>query len=152
MPPDQLLQEWLALPAIGQCGRKILADLGVTREAIHRAGGLAQVRIQTTGRTWQREFGGRPAIAMPVWGGPPPSIYQGVENPCLIDVIAWRPQEPWQWWYRVVTYGAVLGTDNLNLAYATGQPISLHTTPLDWLQANCCGAVFLEDCEEVLAA
>ena len=148
LPPfSQLTSEWLALPGLGPGDRQHLSDFGIAREAIHRAGGLARARIKTTCRVWEPDFAGFPAVVMPIWGGPAPSIYQAVERPQLADLIAWRSAEPQRWWYRVGAYGAVLGADNLDLAHTEGWPITFETTPLDWLRADCRGAVLLEECE-----
>ena len=139
-------REWLALPDAGLGDRQLLGQQGVTHEAIHRAGGLAVARIRTTGRLWVSEPAGMPAFILPVWDGPAPSIYSGVENPVLIDMIAWRPDDPARWWYRTGE-GAVLGVDHLDLAHTEAWPISLHRTPLDWLRAGCRGAILLDHCE-----
>ena len=146
MLPHDLIREWLALPSPGAGDLRLLDRHGVTREAVHRAGGLAIARISTAGRLWMPEPTGTPAFILPVWDGPAPSIYTSVENPVLIDMIAWRPDGPATWWYRTGE-GAVLGADNLDLAHVEGWPISLHRTPLDWLRAGCCGAVLLDHCE-----
>ncbi len=118
----------------------------MTREAIHRAEGLAVARIGTTGRLWMPEPTGTPAFVLPVWDGPAPSIYCGVETPMLIDMIAWSPDDPTCWWYRTGD-GDALGIDNLDLAHVEGWPISLHRAPLDWLRAGCRGACLLGHCE-----
>ena len=141
-----LAREWLALPSPGVGDLRLLGRHGVTREALHRAGGVAVARISTTGRLWMPEPTGTPAFILPVWAGPAPSIYYGVENPVLIDMIAWRPDDPARWWYRTGE-GAVLGIDNLDLAHTEGWPISLHRTPLEWLKTGCRGAVLLDHCE-----
>ncbi len=83
-----LEREWLALPDIGRGDQQLLQQRGVTREAIHRAGGLAVARISTTGRLWMPEPTGAPTFILPVWAGAAPSIYQVVENPVLVDMIA----------------------------------------------------------------
>ena len=142
-----LTREWLALPDAGRGDRRLLGQHDVTREAIHRAGGLAVARISTVGRLWMPEPTGTPAFILPIWDGPAPSIYSGAENPVLIDMIAWRPDDPARWWYRQGEVDVVLGIDNLDLAHTEGWPISLHRTPLDWLRAGCCGAVLLDHCE-----
>ena len=141
-----LAREWLALPDAGRGDRRLLEQQGVTREATHRAGGLAVARIDTTGRLWSPEPTGTPSFILPVWNGAAPSIYCGVENPVLIDMIAWRPDDPACWWYRT-REGDALGIDNLDLAHVEGWPISLHQTPLDWLRADCRGACLLDHCE-----
>ncbi len=142
-----LSREWLALPDAGPGDRQLLEQQGVTREAIHRAGGLAVARIGTTGRLWMPEPTGTPAFILPVWNGPAPSIYSGVENPVLIDMIAWRPDDPTRWWYRQGEVDLVLGAEHLDLAHVEGWPITFEPTPLDWLRADCRGAVLLGYCE-----
>ena len=142
----ELAREWLALADIGCGDRQLLDQHGVAREAIHRAGGQAVARIGTVGRLWVPEPTGTPAFILPVWNGPSPSIYQVVEHPLLIDLIAWRPDDPTRWWYRTGE-GDALGIDNLDLAHTEGWPISFATTPLDWLRGDCCGAVLLDRCE-----
>ena len=142
-----LLREWLALPSPGVGDRRLLENLGVRREAIHRAGGLAVARISTAGRLWTPEPTGAPAFVLPIWAGPAPSIYCGVENPVLTEMIAWRPDDPMFWWYRQGDVDAVLGADHLDLAHSERWPITFELTPLDWLRANCCGACLLGYCE-----
>ncbi len=142
-----LTREWLSIPSPGAGDLQLLAELGVTRETRHRAGGLAVARISTVGRLWTPEPNGTPAFVLPVWDGPAPSIYCGVENPVLIDMIAWRPDDPARWWYRQGAVDAVLGAGHLDLAHVEGWPISLHQTPLDWLRADCRGACLLDHCE-----
>ena len=142
-----LTRDWLALPDIGCGDRRLLEQHGVTREAIHRTGGMAVARISAPGRLWMPEPTGTPAFILPVWNGPAPSIYCGVENPALIDMIAWRPDDPTRWWLRQGDIDAVLGADNLDLAHTEGWPICFATTPLEWLRGNCHGACLLGYCE-----
>ena len=140
--------EWLATPSLNSRQRRQLEDLGITREAVHRAGGLGWARVSTIGgRCYTPSPAGDVAIIQPVWAGPAPSIFQGVEHPILADLIAWRLEEPTRWSYRLGTPGGVLGADNLELAHAEDLPISFATTPLDWLRGDCRGAVLLEICE-----
>ncbi len=142
-----LMAEWLGTSSLNSRQRRQLEDLGVTREAVHRCGGLGWVRVSTTGRLYQPADAGDVAIIQPVWAGPAPSIYQAVEDPLLDDLIAWHPDNPTRWHYRLGTPGAVLGADNLDLAHSEGWPICFATTPLSWLQGDCRGAVLLEVCE-----
>jgi len=139
--------EWLATPSLHSRQRRQLEDLGVTREAIQRGGDLGWARIATVGRCYTPSHAGEVAIIQPVWAGPAPSIYQAVDHPLLVDMIAWRPEVPTRWWYRVGTPGAVLGADNLELAHAEQLPISFALTALDWLRGDCRGAVLLDICE-----
>ena len=142
-----LMSEWLATPGLNSRQLRQLEELGVTREAEQRGGGLGWARVLTTGRLYMPCDSGDVAIIMPVWAGPAPSIYQAVENPQLADLIAWRPEEPTRWTYRLGTPGGMLGADNLELAHSEGWPITFELTPLAWLLADCRGAVLLEVCE-----
>ncbi len=147
MLPHNLTREWLTLPSPGAGDLRLLGRHGVTSEAIHRAGGLAVARISTIGRLWMPEPTGTPAFILPVWADPAPSIYYGVETPVLIDMIAWRPDDPAAWWYRQGEVDLVLGAEHLEVAHTEGWPISFATTPLEWLRGNCHGAVLLDHCE-----
>ncbi len=142
-----LAREWLATPSLNSRQRREIEALGVTREAVHRSGGLGWARVSTTGRLYGPADAGDVAIIQPVWAGPAPSIYEAVEDPLLDDLLAWRPEEPTRWHYRLGTPGAALGADNLDLAHSEGWPICFATTPLDWLRGDCRGAVLLELCE-----
>lgn len=142
-----LISEWLATPSLNSRQRRQLDGLGITREAEHRGGGLGWARVSTTGRLYMPSNAGDVAIIQPVWSGPAPSIYQAVETPQLADLLAWRPEEPTRWTYRLGTPGGMLGTDNLELAHSEGWPITFELTPLAWLLADCRGAVLLEVCE-----
>ena len=95
---------------------------------------------------------GEVMLIQPVWTGPAPSIYQAVETPQLADLLAWHPDNPTRWHYRLGTPGAALGADNLDLAHSEGWPITFELTPLDWLRGGCRGAVLLEGCEAVVDA
>ncbi len=142
-----LAREWLATPSLNSRQRHELEDLGVTREATQRTGDLARQRVSTTGRLYLPSDAGDVAIIMPVWAGPAPSIYQAVEHPLLDDLLAWHPEEPTRWHYRLGASGAMLGADNLDLAHAEGWPVTFELTPLAWLLGNCHGSVLLEVCE-----
>ena len=142
-----LMSEWLATPGLNSRQLRQLEELGVTREAIHRCGGLGWARVLPTGRLYMPCDSGDVAIIMPIWAGPAPSIYEAVEEPRLDDLVAWSLEEPTRWHYRLGTSGAVLGADNLDLAHAEGWPITFELTPLAWLLGNCRGSVLLEVCE-----
>ncbi len=127
--------------------RQHLADAGITFQAMLRAGDLGVERINASGRLYMPSADGFPAIILAIWSPAPPSIYCAVENPVITDLIAFRTDAPVTWWYRIGESDVVLGTDHLQIAHAAGWPISLATTPLDWLRANCCGACLLDHCE-----
>ena len=94
MQPDDLVKEWLATPSLNSRQRRELEAGGVTREAIHRCGGLGRARVSIAGRGYTPTDAGDVMIIQPAWAGPAPSIYQGVETPLLADLIAWRPDGP----------------------------------------------------------
>ena len=144
---DTLMPEWLATPSLNSRQLRQLEELGVTREAMHRAGGLGWARVSTTGRLYMPSDTGDVAFIMPIWAGPAPSIYEAVEYPRLDDLIAWRPDCPTRWHYRLGTPGTALGAAAIELAHAEGWAITFELTPLTWLLGNCRGAVLLEICE-----
>ena len=87
-----LMAEWLVTSSLNSKQRRQLLDLGVTREAIHRTGGLACARVSTIGgRCYTPSHAGDVMVIQPVWAGPAPSIYQAVEHPVIFDLIAWHP-------------------------------------------------------------
>ena len=145
--PDRLLAEWLATPSLLKRQRRQLEELGVSREAVHRAGGLGWARVSTTGRLYMPSDSGDVMLIQPVWAGSAPSIFQAVEDPRLADLIAWRPDAPTCWTYRLGDCQAILGGDNLALAHTEGWAVTFELTPLAWLRADCRGAVLLEICE-----
>ena len=145
--PD-LMDEWLATPGLNSRQRGQIEALGVTRDAVHRCGGLGWARVSITGRLYMPSNAGEVMMIQPAWAGPAPSIYQAVLDPQLADLLAWHPDRPERWYYRLGTPGAVLGGENLDLAHVENWPICLALTPLGWLLGNCCGAVLLEVCEE----
>jgi len=142
-----LMAEWLATPSLHSRQRCQIEDLGITREAIQRAGDLGWARVAPVGRCFTPSPAGDVKMILPVWAGAAPSIYQSVEHPVLADLIAWHPEQPTRWWYRLGTPGAVLGGDLLDLAHAEGRPNSFALTPIAWLRGDCRGAVLLETCE-----
>ena len=141
-----LIAEVLALPDLSANLIRRLADLGVGREAIRRAG-LGASRIHAIGRTFTPAGYGRLHLVLPVWAGPAPNIFEAVERPVLLDLLAWHPDNPELWLYRVGAAGLVLGEDRYLEALRSCQPFRAFATPLEWLQADCHGAVFLDDAE-----
>ena len=75
---------------------------------------------------------GRRALIMPVLSGP--------QYTDLVDLIAWFPDAPDQWWSRRY-FSIPLGADQLDIAVMGGNPVVLQPTPLDWLRSNGDGVV-----------
>ena len=145
--PASLIAEWLALPELSANLARRLADLGVGRDAIRRAGGLSASRIHQIGRTFTPAGYGRLHLVLPVWAGPAPNIFEAVERPVLLDLLAWHPDNAELWLYRIGAAGLILGEDRYLEALRSCQPFRAFATPLEWLQADCHGAVFLDDAE-----
>ena len=91
---ESLVAEWLALPDLSANLTRRLADLGVGREAIRRAGSIGASRIHGIGRAFTPAGYGRLHLVLPVWAGPAPSIFEAVERPVLLDLLAWHPDNP----------------------------------------------------------
>ena len=142
-----IMAEWLAIPSLNSRQRGQVEALGVTREAMHRCGGLGWSRVSTTGRVYMPSTAGQVMLIQPGFAGPAPSIYEPVEHPVLDDLLAWHPDTPTRWTYRVGTPPGVLGADNLALAHSEGWGITFELTPLAWLRGDCRGACLLEVCE-----
>ena len=106
---DGLVAEWLALPGLSATLARRLANLGVGREAIHRAGGLRASRIHRVGRTFTPAEYGRWHLVSPAWAGPVPSIFEAVERPIWLDLLAWHPDQHELWLYQIGAPGLVLG-------------------------------------------
>ncbi len=90
---------------------------------------------------------GFPAIIVAAWSPAAPSIYCAVEDPEIVDLIAFRTDDPGCWWYRNGELGLVLGEDRYLAAIEAGASLRLFDSPLAWLRGGCAGAVFLDDVE-----
>jgi hypothetical protein len=150
MGNQQALTLWLSLPDIPDKG---LAKMGLDRAIANRAGGLAWARIITAGRAFDFDPHGFVAVIQPVWRGPAPSLEYGVEQPQLCDLLAWRPVEPWRWWYRWHCDSPCLGDHYVEAAHNDSSlPLPVYATPLDWLRADCRGTVLLDLAEHFAEA
>jgi hypothetical protein len=142
MTPVELTKQWLRLPDIGHGDRRRLCDAGVTEDSILRAGGMAITRVEVRRQLWHPQPAGRPMLINSLWNGPAPSIFQAVEHPLVMDLLAWTPAEP-DAIYRRTGAGTVLGEEYVAHGLA-GEPIRLFATILDWLRAGCTGIVPLD--------
>ena len=127
--------------------RQHLADAGITFQAMLRAGDLGVERISTTGRLYMPSPDGFPAVILAIWSPAPPSNYCAVEDPEIVDLIAFRTDVPDKWWYRVGEPGLMLGEDHYLAAATEGVPLKVFDSPFAWLQGNCEGACILDDTE-----
>jgi hypothetical protein len=137
-----LTAEWLSFASLSDADRE---RLGISREAAHRAGDLAITGAHTVGATWQPVQAGRPHLVIAVWNGPAPSIYTAREDPIVIDLIAFSPDELAS--YFRTGAGAVLGVELLDVALEDGMRVPIFGNVLDWLRADCLGVVLLDFAE-----
>ncbi len=61
----------------------------------------------------------------------------------VIDLVAFRADQPSRWWQRTGTATA-LGEQAVEQADWPEEPLSVYPDPLAWLRAECRGAVILE--------
>ncbi len=146
-PADGLLAEWFGTGDLTAALRRSLDDRGVSREAVHRAGGLGAAQIHRTGRTFSFAGYGRLQVIMPVWSGAAPGRFSYVEEPLLLDLLAFHPSAPEFWLYRVGAPGLILGENVYVDALRSGAPFKAFATPLEFLENDCRGAVWLDDVE-----
>ncbi len=135
MDEPDLLSEWLSFP--GLTGRHIrqLSDAGVTSAAWITAGHIATPRITITGRFFTPDpFGKcRSTFVLPVYDGEPVSEINPDPGIPLVDLLAFRLEEPERWWLRIGAPDLVLGKDQFVTAMVTSSMVRLHATPLQWL-------------------
>ena len=129
---------------LNQAGRDRLWRAGVGIEAECRAGGLGIERIMADGHTYMPVPHGQPALIVPVYAGPPPSLYVGELDTPLRDLVALRTHEPDVWWRRIGEPFAVLGIEQLERACDDADSLRLHPHPLSWLQSACEGVCLLD--------
>ena len=143
-----LLTEWLSFPGLTGGHIRQLADAGVTSAAWIRAGHVATPRISTAGRLFTSDPFGTPAFVLPVYDGEPVSELNPDPSIPLVDLLAFHLDEPERWWRRLDVGHTVLGKNHLINAMFTSSGITLHSTPLQWLQAECEGSCPLDLAEE----
>ena len=116
-----------------------LAKAGVSPVAIYCLpprlhGHFGVCRAQFHGDLYEPDPNGTPVIVMGVSEHPDEEI---------IDIVAFQPSDPTRWWLRLGN-AVVLGLHNARLAVFKEEPVLVHATPLDWLRAECHGAVVLD--------
>ena len=101
-----------------------LRKLGVSFDAITRAGGLGVLKIARHGRTFTPTPNGTPAWIVGCWYPEPPGLFSGIPFPeaILEDLVAFDREG---WWFRSGDRVQVLG-----------QP-EFPASPFAWLQEGC---------------
>ena len=139
-----LLDEFLSYPGLTQEHLDCLKRVGVSTAARIRAGGLAVPRVVPAGQLYVPCPTGDPMFAIPVYDGQAPSFDNPDLSAALIDILAFRLEEPTIWWLRNGAPHLVLGRNHLITAMLDGTAVQLHSTPLEWLQAGCEGVCLLD--------
>ena len=98
-----LVGEWLAYPGLTGQHIRQLAKAGVTSAAWIRAGHLATPRISTAGQLFTPDPFGQPVFVLPIYDGEPVGEINPDPDIPLVDLLAFRLEEPEQWWLRVET-------------------------------------------------
>jgi len=139
-----LLDEWLAYPDLTSWHIRKLKEGGVSPKCWITAGELTAPRIRPIGRVFIPDPFGEPAFALKVFDGPPAGPINPDPTIPLVDLLAFRLEEPDRWYLRRGKWGLVLGKNQFVDAMAEGRSVQLHGMPLDWLRAECRGACPLD--------
>ena len=148
MDDVDLLDEFLSYPGLMRAHLDRLQHAGVSAAARICAGGLTAPNVVTAGRLFVPSETGDPVFAIPIYDGRPPSFENPDPTAPLVDLCAFRLDEPERWWLRIDEPHLVLGKDKFFNAILSGSKIILHATPLQWLQAECEGACPLDLAED----
>ena len=131
---SELIDEFLdSLERVKQCHLDYLIARGVTGRSIIDVGLVGAMPIETNGLLYQPAPSGREAFVV------------SVRDPfdAVIDLCAWLPDGPRQWWLRKGV-GAVLGAVVADYANAMDQALQIFGSPLDWVRTGGQGAVVLD--------
>lgn len=114
-----------ALHNVRQAHIDRLLELGLTSQAIAKVGysqlPFGVLRIATEEGRWWPDPEGFSAMVIPV-----------LENECVIDIIAFRTDQPARWWWRIGC-ATFLGAEHLQSLWGDG-PLRIAATPLEWLR------------------
>lgn len=137
-----LVDIWLGIPMpTGEQGRTF-ERLGVSFQARQLVGGLAISPITKSKDKFTFDHDGALSIILPVWADPP-SIQHAVEDPDLIDLLAFRSSAPTQFWlFRGLAN--MLGEAALLAARWYGSPLPVYGNPLSWLRSGGAGVMPLD--------
>lgn len=115
-----------------------LAALGVRDWPAMTQDGLLGMTRASVGPDdlWTPDDAGQPHVCVAV-----------VEDGAIVDIVAFRPDQPDAWALRTGN-GWALGVDNVQAARSGWTEeqwtLHLHATPLDWLRASCIGACVID--------
>jgi hypothetical protein len=136
-PADELLNEFTAATAAAEREDfDYLITEGVPRNWLWCGPmrfGIAP--ITTSGATYEPIVAGKRAFLLPA------APLDDDED--IVDLVAWHPDEPCQWWSRLGV-APILNPAAIDRAEIFREPLSLHSSPMAWLQAGGEGAVVLD--------
>ncbi len=119
-----------------------LDKFGIKPDHAIAAGGLVAANISPTSEGLF-EFGGElSAVILPVYFGVIPTEDVPVDDLDLSDILAFRTEEPGQWWLRRGE-ACLLGAGALDGLYL-GAELQVRRNPLTWLQGHAKGCVVLD--------
>ncbi len=124
--------------------RRGFENLGMLFAASLLAGGVGGIRAKTSGERFTPNPNAAVLAVLPVYETDIPSIYQPVEDPELVDFIAWRIDEPARWYFRTGNYPAFLNIENAEAQWFARESLKLYSSPYAWLLGGCDGAVVLD--------
>jgi len=115
--------------------RQMLQRLGVPDDIMLHLSGIGVSATETNGEFWQPAESGPLAMVIPAFHGIPPSFVNATEDESEQphDLIAFDPDRPGRWWWRVGT-ADTLGCHLISSAHTWGTPVHVVTDPLAWLQ------------------
>ena len=141
-----LINIWLNAPSPSDAE---LERLGVSFYASQKVGGLRMSNVRYGYRHLEAmvlrpgtNSGSEPALILPVFIDPP-SIWRAVENPALIDLVAFDPQNPNRW-QTARGEGVMLGEAAYWEAVNDDLELPVFRNPLEWVHAAGAGVFSLD--------
>ena len=117
----------------------------VGTDNILKSGGVGVASIITSGSTFQMapdDFGAE-AVVLKVFAGAIPTPWCWPPEPCLVDLLAFRLDQPSRLWLRR-DVGVILGDQRLDDLWLD-EPLRIYRDPVTWLGAGCNGVVIIGD-------
>lgn len=143
--PSDLLEILDRLPPrFGTTGQRRLAALGVDFFKLNACGTPRPARVRPEGGLFAFDDTGPGMLIQPVTDGPQASIFTGVADPAVVDLLAYQPDAPARWYLFRGESALALGQDAIRDAAVTGDPLRLFRTPLTWLAGGGDGACLLD--------
>jgi len=126
-----------------------LEQLGASFHASQKIGGIRASHVRYGDRHLDTlvtkpgpSANSEPALILPVFIDPP-SIWRFVDDPALIDLVAFDPQNPDRW-QTALSEGVMLGEAAYREALDDGLELPVFRNPLEWLRAAGAGVFPLD--------